>query len=31
MELTDVVRALRTAITGGKKIKGGVAIGNQRT
>jgi len=28
MELTDVVRALWTSITGGKKIKGGVAIGN---
>jgi len=29
IELTDVVRALRTSITGGKKIKGGVAIGNR--
>ena len=29
MELTDVVRAIRTSITGGKKIKGGVAIGNR--
>jgi NADPH:quinone reductase-like Zn-dependent oxidoreductase len=29
MELTDVVRALRTSITGGKRIKGGVAIGNR--
>jgi len=30
MELTDVVRALWTSVTGGKKIKGGVAIGNLR-
>jgi len=29
MELTDVVRALRTSITGGQRIKGGVAIGNR--
>jgi NADPH:quinone reductase-like Zn-dependent oxidoreductase len=29
MELTDVVRALRTSITRGKKIKGGVAIANR--
>jgi NADPH:quinone reductase-like Zn-dependent oxidoreductase len=29
MELSDVVRALWTSITGRKKIKGGVAIGNQ--
>jgi NADPH:quinone reductase-like Zn-dependent oxidoreductase len=29
MELSDVVRALWTAVTGRKKIKGGVAIGNQ--
>jgi NADPH:quinone reductase-like Zn-dependent oxidoreductase len=28
MELSDIVRVLWTAITGGKKIKGGVAIGN---
>ena len=28
MELTDVVRVLWTAIGGGKKIKGGVAINN---
>jgi NADPH:quinone reductase-like Zn-dependent oxidoreductase len=28
MELSDIVRVLRTSITGGKKIKGGVAIGN---
>jgi NADPH:quinone reductase-like Zn-dependent oxidoreductase len=28
MELSDVVRVLWTSITGGKKIKGGVAIGN---
>ena len=31
MKLTDVVRALRTAITGGKRIKGGVAIGNRES
>jgi NADPH:quinone reductase-like Zn-dependent oxidoreductase len=30
MELTDVLRALWTSITGRKKIKGGVAIGNQK-
>jgi len=30
MELSDVVRALWTSITGRKKIKGGVAIGNQK-
>jgi len=30
MELSDVVRALWTSITGRKKIKGGVAIGNQQ-
>ena len=30
MELSDVVRALWTSVTGGKKIKGGVAIGNQK-
>ena len=30
MELSDVVRALWTSITGKKKIKGGVAIGNQK-
>jgi len=30
MELTDVARALWTSITAGKKIKGGVAIGNQK-
>ena len=30
MELTDVLRALWTSITGGKKMKGGVAIGNQK-
>ena len=28
MELSDIVRVLLTSITGGKKIKGGVAIGN---
>jgi NADPH:quinone reductase-like Zn-dependent oxidoreductase len=28
MELSDIVRVLWTSITGGKKIKGGVAIGN---
>ena len=28
--MTDVVRALWTSITGGKKITGGVAIGNQK-
>ena len=28
MELTDIVRVLWTSITGGRKIKGGVAIGN---
>ena len=28
MELGDIVRVLWTSITGGKKIKGGVAIGN---
>jgi len=28
MELSDIVRVLRTSITGGKKIKAGVAIGN---
>ena len=28
MELTDIVRVLWTSITGGKKIKGGVAINN---
>jgi NADPH:quinone reductase-like Zn-dependent oxidoreductase len=28
MEVSDIVRVLWTAITGGKKIKGGVAIGN---
>lgn len=27
-ELSDVVRVLWTSITGGRKIKGGVAIGN---
>ena len=30
MELTDVARVLWTSIAGGKKIKGGVAIGNQK-
>src|SRR3954469_12665837 len=30
MELSDVVLALWTSITGRKKIKGGVAIGNQK-
>jgi NADPH:quinone reductase-like Zn-dependent oxidoreductase len=30
MELSDVVRALWTSIRGKKKIKGGVAIGNQK-
>jgi NADPH:quinone reductase-like Zn-dependent oxidoreductase len=30
MELSDVVRALWTSVTGSKKIKGGVAIGNQK-
>ena len=30
MGLTDIVRVLWTSITGGKKIKGGVAIGNQK-
>jgi NADPH:quinone reductase-like Zn-dependent oxidoreductase len=30
MELTDVIRVVWTSITGGKKIKGGVAIGNQK-
>jgi D-arabinose 1-dehydrogenase-like Zn-dependent alcohol dehydrogenase len=30
MELSDVVRALWTSISGRKKIKGGVAIGNQK-
>jgi NADPH:quinone reductase-like Zn-dependent oxidoreductase len=28
MEVSDIVRVLWTSITGGKKIKGGVAIGN---
>ena len=28
MELSDIVRVLWTSITGGKKIKGGVALGN---
>jgi len=28
MELSDIVRVLRTSMTGGKKIKAGVAIGN---
>ena len=28
MELTDIVRVLWTSITGGKKIKGGVAMDN---
>ena len=28
MELSDIVRVLWTSLTGGKKIKGGVAIGN---
>jgi NADPH:quinone reductase-like Zn-dependent oxidoreductase len=28
MELSDIVRVLWTSITGGKKIRGGVAIGN---
>jgi NADPH:quinone reductase-like Zn-dependent oxidoreductase len=28
MELSDIVRVLRTSVAGGKKIKGGVAIGN---
>jgi NADPH:quinone reductase-like Zn-dependent oxidoreductase len=28
MELSDIARVLWTSITGGKKIKGGVAIGN---
>ena len=28
MELSDIVRVVWTSITGGKKIKGGVAIGN---
>jgi NADPH:quinone reductase-like Zn-dependent oxidoreductase len=28
MELSDIVRVLWTSMTGGKKIKGGVAIGN---
>ena len=30
MELSDVVRAFWTAITGRKKIKGGVALGNAK-
>jgi NADPH:quinone reductase-like Zn-dependent oxidoreductase len=30
MELTDVLRVVWTSITGRKKIKGGVAIGNQK-
>jgi NADPH:quinone reductase-like Zn-dependent oxidoreductase len=30
MELSDVVRALWTSISGRKKIKSGVAIGNQK-
>ncbi|HEV7836944.1 MAG TPA: zinc-binding dehydrogenase, partial [Gemmatimonadaceae bacterium] len=30
MGLSDVFRSLWTSITGGKKIKGGVAIGNQQ-
>jgi len=30
MELSDVLRALWTSIAGRKKIKGGVAIGNQK-
>jgi len=30
MELSDVVRALWTSVAGRKKIKGGVAIGNQQ-
>jgi NADPH:quinone reductase-like Zn-dependent oxidoreductase len=30
MELSDVIRVLWTSITGRKKIKGGVAIGNQK-
>jgi len=30
MELSDVVRSLWTSVTRGKKIKGGVAIGNQK-
>ena len=29
MELSDIVRVLWTSITGRKKIKGGVAIGNR--
>src|SRR6195256_6873802 len=31
MELSDVLRALWTSIAGRKKIKGGVAIGNQKS
>ena len=30
MEVSDFVRSLWTSITGGKKIKGGVALGNQK-
>jgi NADPH:quinone reductase-like Zn-dependent oxidoreductase len=31
MELSDVARSLWTAVSGGKKIKGGVAIGTQKS